>query len=46
MGVDGEGDADDLACPAGDLEAIEDPALVAGGRDDGALVGAGQPPAV
>jgi hypothetical protein len=45
VGVDGEGDADDLAVPAGDLEAIRGPALVRGRGDDGALVRADGAPA-
>jgi hypothetical protein len=45
MGVDGEGDANHLAVPAGDLEAVGSPALIGGGRDDGALMGADRPPA-
>ncbi len=40
VGVDGEGDADDLTVPAGDLEAVGRPSLIGPGRDDGAPVGA------
>ena len=42
LGIDDEGDADDLALLAGDLETIGGPAPV-GGRDD-ALMGADWPP--
>lgn len=45
MGVDGEGNADHLAVPTGDLEPIGGPAQVGGGRDDGALVSPDRPPA-
>ncbi len=41
MGVDGKGAADGLAVPAGSFKAIGGPALIGGGRDDGALVGGG-----
>src|SRR5690242_6743696 len=39
VGVDGEGDVDELAVPAGDLEAIGRPALVRGRGNDSAPAG-------
>ena len=39
MGVDGEGDANNLAVPAWDLKAIGRSALVGCSRDDGAFMG-------
>ena len=44
VGVNGEGDADHLAVPAGDFEAAGGPTAVRGRCDDGALMGTDRPP--